>query len=157
FLSASDDDTARLWEIASGRTVRAFRGHSRGATAVAFEDGWGMLTGDGEGVIRRWKVAAEIEPEQLALHPSAIVALHPSAHGEALVVGGAGTVRPLAPVIRPTSNQRPDPRHGDAAKVTTETLKPLALVSLGGTLANPLLAPDGRALYILDRTERRLL
>src|SRR5262249_46804663 len=47
FLSASDDDTARLWEIASGRAVRAFRGHSRGATAVAFEDGWGMLTGDG--------------------------------------------------------------------------------------------------------------
>jgi WD40 repeat protein len=158
FLSGSDDGTARLWDINSGRTVRTLRGHAGAVTAAVFEDGTTMLTADAEGAIRRWKSAADSEPEQIAGHPAGIVALNGAADGSGLVVGRDGSVRPLTPLIRRTPVQRQEPLpQGGASNVAEVSLKPQAVASIGGTLANPLLSSDGRALFVLDRTEHRVL
>src|SRR5262245_22639 len=45
-LTGSEDATARLWEVASGRVVQMFQGHMNGARALAFSpDGRFVLTG----------------------------------------------------------------------------------------------------------------
>lgn len=134
------------------------RGHSGGATAVAFEDQTTVLTGDSDGVIRRWKLAGDGEPELLPRHTSAAVALHAAPNGDGIAVTREGAVRSLAPVLRPTSIERRNvPPNDGKTTVAAESLKPRAVVPLGGTLANPSLSPNGRALYVLDRTEHRIL
>jgi WD40 repeat protein len=158
FLSASDDGTARLWDVESARVVRSVAGHSGGATAVAFEDPATILTGDSAGIIRRWKSAAEGEPDVLARQPAPIIALHPTPDGHGVGVGRDGSVRPLDTPVRRTSiresEESPETR---AVEVSPEILRPRAVVSLGGTLASPLLSSDGRALFVLNRTEHRVL
>jgi WD40 repeat protein len=47
------DDTARLWDVATGREIRQFRGHSSSVDSVAFSpDGRWVLTGSGDGTAR---------------------------------------------------------------------------------------------------------
>jgi len=49
-LTGSFDNTARLWDVSSGREIRSFEGHSGPVTSVAFSpDGRLVLTGSGDG------------------------------------------------------------------------------------------------------------
>ena len=56
-LSGSDDMTARLWEVESGRLLRTFEGHSGLVIAVAFSpDGQYILSGSSDMTVQLWKV-----------------------------------------------------------------------------------------------------
>ena len=56
-LSGSDDMTARLWDVASGRLLRTFEGHSGLVIAVAFSpDGQYVLSGSSDMTVQLWKV-----------------------------------------------------------------------------------------------------
>ena len=58
-LSGSDDNTLRLWEVASGRCVRTFEGHTAGLTSVALTaDGRWALSGSYDKTLRLWEVAS---------------------------------------------------------------------------------------------------
>src|SRR5262249_13590327 len=58
-LTGSGDSTARLWDVASGQTIRTFSGHTSAVYSVAFSpDGKTILTGSGDGTVRLWDVAS---------------------------------------------------------------------------------------------------
>jgi len=52
-LTGSWDNTARLWDAATGRELRRFEGHTSAVTSVCFSpDGRQVLTGSGDGTAR---------------------------------------------------------------------------------------------------------
>ena len=56
-LLGSDDNTLRLWEVATGRCVRLFEGHSAGVTSVCLSaDGRWALSGSEDHTLRLWAV-----------------------------------------------------------------------------------------------------
>lgn len=56
-VSASRDQTAKLFEAATGRLQRTFSDHQTSVTAVQFVDGKRVLSGDDDGHLRLWQAA----------------------------------------------------------------------------------------------------
>ncbi|GHA05815.1 hypothetical protein GCM10010329_30400 [Streptomyces spiroverticillatus] len=51
------DGAVRLWEVATGRTLRTYRGHAGEAAAVVFlDDGWHLLAAGHDGTVRRLRL-----------------------------------------------------------------------------------------------------
>lgn len=54
-LSGSGDNTLKLWEVATGREVRAFSGHTEEVWSVAISpDGRWALSGSGDKTLKLW-------------------------------------------------------------------------------------------------------
>ncbi len=65
--TASDDRTARIWDTASGTTLRTLRGHGGTVRSVAFSpDGRFLATASGDGTARIWDTADTGAPTVLA-------------------------------------------------------------------------------------------
>jgi WD40 repeat protein len=59
FVTAGQDKTARLWNVAAGREVRVFSGYTGAIHGIAFSpDGRTILTGSQDKTVRIWDVAA---------------------------------------------------------------------------------------------------
>ena len=57
--TGSADRTARLWDLATGETIRIFSGHTGAVDGVAFSpDGKTLVTGSGDHTVRLWDVAS---------------------------------------------------------------------------------------------------
>ena len=55
--SKREDNTARLWEVATGRQVRVFTGHSRAVSSVALSnDCKSLITASWDGTAKLWEV-----------------------------------------------------------------------------------------------------
>jgi WD40 repeat protein len=68
-LSASDDKTLRLWDVASGSELRRFKGHTDLVKAVAFApDGHTVLSGAWDRTLRLWDVANGAELRRFTDH-----------------------------------------------------------------------------------------
>jgi WD40 repeat protein len=80
-VTASEDKTARLWDVASGEALVVFRGHAGAINQVAFSPGgqrlvtasndktarlWGIMTAHGQALIdyARDIVPRELSPEE---------------------------------------------------------------------------------------------
>ena len=58
-LSGSSDNTLRLWDLASGETLRTLEGHTSGVSAVAvLGDGSRALSGSSDNTLRLWDLAS---------------------------------------------------------------------------------------------------
>jgi WD40 repeat protein len=86
-LTGSNDATARLWEIASGRLVRTFTGHGDAIASVAFSpDGIRILTGSGDSTARLWEVSTGKELASFK-HPGRVKSVAFSSDGEKVLTG----------------------------------------------------------------------
>jgi hypothetical protein len=66
-LSGSDNKKLKLWDLASGREIRTFTGHTDRVTSVAFApDGRTALSGSKDDTLKLWDVASGL-PGQLFL------------------------------------------------------------------------------------------
>jgi len=65
----SDDGTLRLWEIATGREIKIFRGHTDTVSSVAFSpDGRYALSGSTDKTLKLWEIASGKEIRTLSGH-----------------------------------------------------------------------------------------
>jgi WD40 repeat protein len=57
-LSGSFDSTLKLWEVATGNTLRTFAGHTNIVLSVAFSpDGRTALSGGADKMLKLWSLA----------------------------------------------------------------------------------------------------
>jgi hypothetical protein len=65
-IAASEDDSASVWEAASGRVIATLKGHESEVTFAAFSpDGNRVVTGSKDGTTRVWNVASGLETAAL--------------------------------------------------------------------------------------------
>ncbi len=58
-VSGSEDNTLRVWDLASGETVRTLSGHTDAVMAVAVTpDGRQAVSGSGDKTLRVWDLAS---------------------------------------------------------------------------------------------------
>src|SRR5262249_43238614 len=61
-LSASQDRTLRLWEVASGTSLRTFSGNTNAVHSVAFSpDGKTALSASADTTLRLWAIPSEAD------------------------------------------------------------------------------------------------
>ena len=72
-VTGSDDLTVKLWDVASGREIRTFRGHAAKITAVGVSSDGGMVvSGDEKGVIKLWYTVTGQEIKSIQGHAKQI-------------------------------------------------------------------------------------
>jgi WD40 repeat protein len=93
--SSSDDQTIRVWELATGRRVATLTGHTRAVWGVALsEDGRRLASASFDGTVRFWDVAAGELLTTMLGHDGRITGVALSADGRVATSAGTdGTVR----------------------------------------------------------------
>ncbi|MGE3807474.1 MAG: c-type cytochrome domain-containing protein, partial [Gemmataceae bacterium] len=82
-LTASEDHTARLWDLETGREIRPFAGHTDEVLAVAFSpDGKRVLTGSADRTARLWDPASGRELRRFEAHTERVSAVAFSPDGK---------------------------------------------------------------------------
>jgi WD40 repeat protein len=89
-LTGSDDWTLRLWEVATGRCVRTFEGHTENVYSVLLSsDGIWALSGSYDKTLRLWEVATGHCVRAFGGHTGGVSSLALSADGR-WVLSGSG-------------------------------------------------------------------
>jgi WD40 repeat protein len=100
-LTGSGDNTARLWDAATGRAVATLAGHTYAVTAVAFSpDGTRILTGSDDGAARLWDAATGKTMATLAGHTNPVVAVAFSRDGTRVLTGSRDNTARLWTVFK---------------------------------------------------------
>jgi WD40 repeat protein len=82
FATGGRDYFVRLWNVADGKEIRAFKGHTQNVTAVAFSaDGKKLYSCGFDGTVREWDPAEGKELRSIATKPAAplqAIVVHPT-------------------------------------------------------------------------------
>ena len=88
-LTASPDNTARLWEAASGRELRRFEGHTNAVSSAVFsQDGRYILTGSADDTARLWNAETGKELQRFLGHEGMVYSVAFSIDGRRVLTGG---------------------------------------------------------------------
>ncbi|MBL9134773.1 MAG: serine/threonine protein kinase [Verrucomicrobiales bacterium] len=166
-VTASDDGTAKVWEVATGHAVRTLPGHEDWVRSAAFSpDGRRIVTGSKDCIARIWDATSGVEIRRLLGHRAAIRTVSFSPDGHRIVTAcqdgtaqcwDADTGRPLT-TFRGHSNWvfsaafAPDGQHlvtsgddGTARIWKVESGQELRrLVGHVGNVRTAAFSPDGR-------------
>jgi hypothetical protein len=89
-LTGSVDETARLWDTATGKAVATLARHTNSVTAVAFSpDGTRVLTGSADNTARLWDAATGKAVATLAGHTGSVAAVAFSPDGRRILTGSS--------------------------------------------------------------------
>ena len=87
-VTAADDHTVRVWDLAAARGAQAPAGHSAPVYALAnLPDGRFSLSGSWDGTIKLWDLAAGTEIATLSGHTAGVIALAVSGDGRRAISG----------------------------------------------------------------------
>jgi WD40 repeat protein len=87
-LAGSEDKTARIWDIATGKEVHAFNGHEEQVNSVAFDPrGALVLTGSNDKTARLWDAATGKEMRAFKGHEGAVLSVAFSPDGARVLTG----------------------------------------------------------------------
>src|SRR5438128_2115163 len=88
-VSASEDETIRLWDPATGWELAVLHGHQGGVNAVAFSrDGRQLASAGEDGVVTLWDLKSGTEVHRLTGHRGGVNSVAFSPDGRLLVSGG---------------------------------------------------------------------
>jgi WD40 repeat protein len=88
-LTGGLDNTARLWDVATGHLIRTFVGHLGAVSAVAFSnDGRFAMTGSADTKIQLWEVATGQSIRTFSGHSDAVASVVISRDGRFALSGG---------------------------------------------------------------------
>jgi len=88
--SGSDDNTIKLWDVATGQELRTLTGHARQVSSVAFSsDGRTLASGSADKTIKLWDAATGQELRTLAGHADEVDSVAFSPDGRTLASGSA--------------------------------------------------------------------
>ena len=89
-LTGSEDTTAILWDVASGRQIRTFQGHKGSVNSVAFSpNGSQMLTGSRDEAAILWDVASGRQIRTFQGHKGTIYSVAFSPDGSRMLTGSS--------------------------------------------------------------------
>jgi sugar lactone lactonase YvrE len=89
-LTGSHDYTARLWDVATGKEIRAFKGHEDDVNSTAFSpDGKCVLTGSDDNTARLWDVATGQELRAFKGHETFVTSVAFSPDGARVLTAGS--------------------------------------------------------------------
>jgi WD40 repeat protein/transcriptional regulator with XRE-family HTH domain len=92
--TGSEDKTARLWDLATGQTLRIFSGHTAGVGSVAFSpDGKYLMTGSDDRTVRLWDVATGQTVQEFPGQIAETYSLMFSPDGRKVLTTGPGFAR----------------------------------------------------------------
>jgi WD40 repeat protein/uncharacterized caspase-like protein len=95
-LSGSDDKTARLWDVVTGREIWRFGGHSKKVYSVAFSgDGRSILTGSEDSTARLWDAASGREIRRFEGNVLQVLSVAFSPEGRLALTGNLDTTARL--------------------------------------------------------------
>jgi WD40 repeat protein len=91
--SAGPDNTACLWDIATGKATRSFKGHDDRVSVVALSpDGKTLATGGSDNTVRFWDVASGKQTQRITERPGHILRITYGADGKSVIVRGRSNV-----------------------------------------------------------------
>ncbi len=89
-VTASADNTARIWDVVATREIAVLRGHNQAVTSAAFSpDGSRIVTASGDNTARIWDAASAKEIAVLRGHKSGVNASAFSPDGTRIVTASA--------------------------------------------------------------------
>jgi WD40 repeat protein len=89
-VSASDDQTLKLWDLLSGRELRTFRGHAAEVNAVAITpDGQWAVSGSSDRMLKVWNLENGRELRTFTGHTAAVSAVAITPNGQWAVSGSS--------------------------------------------------------------------
>ena len=101
--SGSKDDTVRLWDVASGKTIATLSGHESNVSSVAFSpDGRTLASGSDDKIVRLWDIISGKTISTLSGHEYSVNSVAFSPNGRTLASGSSDkTVRlwPISPML----------------------------------------------------------
>jgi len=87
-LTGSGDNTAKLWDAATGTEIRTFSGYASYVSSVAFSpDGSQVLTGSGEATAKLWDAATGTEIRTFTGHAAPVYSVAFSPDGSQVLTG----------------------------------------------------------------------
>ena len=90
----------RVWDVASGQSLRTLEGHTRPCRRVAFSpDGKTVVSGSGDGTVRVWDVASGQSLRTLEATPTAVKAVAFSPDGKTVVSGSGDRTLRVWPIL----------------------------------------------------------
>ena len=85
-VSASEDNTLKVWDLESGRELRTLQGHSNGVTSVAVTaDGRFVVSASGDNTIKVWDLESGRELRTLQGHSNGVTSVAIAADGRRAV------------------------------------------------------------------------